>query len=93
VIEKWRLGKTRIFYSKVLKKELKITMKIIDYIDVYIENFANLIKRGEGWIEKDDVLRQFTTMFDDFESSIFNKEELEKYVIDSLKNWYGIAVI
>lgn len=68
-------------------------MKIIDYIDVYIENFANLIKRGEGWIEKDDVLRQFTTMFDDFESSIFNKEELEKYVIDSLKNWYGIAVI
>ena len=68
-------------------------MKIIDYIDVYIENFANLIKRGEGWIEKDDVLRQFTTMFDDFESSIFNKEELEKYVIDSLKNWYGITVI
>lgn len=68
-------------------------MKIIDYIDIYIENFANLIKRGEGWIEKDDVLRQFTTMFDDFESSIFNKEELEKYVIDSLKNWYGIAVI
>jgi hypothetical protein len=68
-------------------------MKIIDYIDIYIENFANLIKRGEGWIEKDDVLRQFTTMFDDFESSIFNKEELEKYVIDSLKNWYGITVI
>ena len=68
-------------------------MKIIDYIDIYIENFANLIKKGEGWIEKNDVLRQFTTMFDDFESSIFNKEELEKYVIDSLKNWYGITVI
>lgn len=70
-----------------------MAMKIIDYIDIYIENFANLIKKGEGWIEKNDVLRQFTTMFDDFESSIFNKEELEKYVIDSLKNWYGITVI
>lgn len=70
-----------------------MAMKIIDYIDIYIENFANLIKKGEGWIAKDDVLRQFTTMFDDFESSIFNKEELEKYVIDSLKNWYGITVI
>lgn len=67
-------------------------MKIIDYIDQYIENFAGLIKSGEGWIAKDDVLRQFTTRFDDFESPIFNKEELEKYVIDELKNWYGIHV-
>ena len=67
-------------------------MKITDYIDQYIENFATLIKSGEGWIAKDDVLRQFTTRFDDFESPIFNKEELEKYVIDELKNWYGVEV-
>lgn len=67
-------------------------MKIIDYIDQYIENFAALIKSGEGWIAKDDVLRQFITRFDDFESPIFDKEELEKYVIDALKNWYGVHV-
>lgn len=67
-------------------------MKVIDYIDQYIENFATIIKSGEGWIAKDDVLRQFTTRFDDFESPIFNKEELEKYVIDELKNWYGVEV-
>ena len=67
-------------------------MKIIDYINQYIENFASLIKSGEGWIAKDDVLRQFTTRFDDFESPIFNKEELEKYIIDELKNWYGVHV-
>lgn len=67
-------------------------MKITDYIDQYIENFAALIKSGEGWIAKDDVLRQFTTRFDDFESPIFNKEVLEKYIIDELKNWYGVHV-
>lgn len=67
-------------------------MKLMDYIDIYIEEFAALIGKGEGWIAKDDVLRQFTTRFDDFESSIFNKEELEKYIIDELKNWFGIEV-
>lgn len=69
-----------------------MAMKIIDYIDQYIENFASLIKSGEGWIAKDDVLRQFTTRFDDFESPIFDKEELEKYVIDVLKNLYRVHV-
>ena len=69
-----------------------MSIKIINYIDQYIETFAGLIMSGEGWIAKDDVLRQFTTKFDDFESPIFNKEELEKYIIDDLKNWYGVQV-
>lgn len=69
-----------------------MSMKLMDYIDIYIEEFATLIGQGEGWIAKDDVLRQFTTRFDDFESSIFNKEELEKYLIDELKNWFGVDV-
>jgi hypothetical protein len=67
-------------------------MKLMDYINIYIEEFATLIGKGEGWIVKDDVLRQFTTRFDDFESPIFNKEELEKYIIDELKNWFGVDV-
>lgn len=69
-----------------------MSMKFMDYIDIYIEEFAILIGEGEGWIAKDDVLRQFTTRFDDFESPIFNKEELEKYIIDDLKNWFGVDV-
>lgn len=67
-------------------------MKLMDYIDIYIEEFATLIGQGEGWIAKDDVFRQFSTRFDDFESPIFNKEELEKYIIDELKNWFGVDV-
>lgn len=69
-----------------------MSMKLMDYIDIYIEEFATLIGKGEGWIAKDDVLRQFTTRFDDFESPIFNKEELEKYIIDELKNWFGVDI-
>jgi hypothetical protein len=67
-------------------------MNIIDYIDLYIEDFASLIKSGDGWIAKNDVLSQFTARFDVFESPIFDKEELEKYIIDELKNWYGVQV-
>ena len=69
-----------------------MSMNIIDYIDLYIEDFASIIKSGDGWIAKDDVLSQFTVRFDVFESPIFDKEELEKYIIDELKNWYGVQV-
>jgi hypothetical protein len=43
-----------------------MSMKLMNYIDIYIEEFATLIGKGEGWIAKDDVLRQFTTRFDKF---------------------------
>lgn len=67
-------------------------MKFTDYIDECMEHFAYLIKSGEGWIAEDDVLRQFTATFEGFESPIFNKEELKKYIIEDLKNWYGVEV-
>lgn len=67
-------------------------MKITDYLDQCIEKFATLIEAGEGWIAKDDVLCQFTLTFPDFESSIFDKEALKKYIINDLKDWYGVEV-
>ena len=69
-----------------------MSVKITDYLDLCIENFAIHVDNGEGWIAKDDVLRQFTTRYPDFEKPIFDKEELKKYIIDDLKNWYGVEV-
>lgn len=69
-----------------------MSMRITDYLDQCIETFATKIEAGEGWIAKDDVLRQFTLVFSDFESSIFDKDVLEKYIIKDLKDWYGVEV-
>lgn len=65
---------------------------ISQYVDNCIERFATMIHLGEGWIAKDDVLRQFTTRFNGFDAVYISKEGLEKYVIDELQNWYGVEV-
>ena len=49
--------------------------------------FANRIRKGKGWIAKDDIYRQFITMFDDFDHPVFAREALEEYLIKEV-SWY-----
>lgn len=67
-------------------------MNILDTIDSYIEIFANKIREGEGWIAKDDVYRQFTSMFINFESKPFSREGLEEYLLDELSFYSNIEL-
>ena len=67
-------------------------MSIIDSIDLLIEQFANQIRQGEGWIAKDDIYRQFTAMFNGFETKPFSKEGLESYLIEELSFYSGIEI-
>lgn len=67
-------------------------MNILDTIDSYIEIFANKIREGEGWIAKDDVYRQFTSMFNNFESKPFSREGLEEYLLDELSFYSNIEL-
>lgn len=67
-------------------------MSIIDEIDLKIAEFVNKIRQGEGWIAKDDVYRQFTAMFNGFETKPFSREGLEEYLIEELSFYSGIEI-
>lgn len=67
-------------------------MNIIDHIDKYIEIFANKIREDEGWIARNDVYRQFTSMFNGFETKPFSKEGLEEYLIEELSFYSGVEI-
>lgn len=67
-------------------------MNITDHIDNYIELFVDQIRKGEGWIAKEDVYRQFTSMFNGFEIKAFSREGLEEYLIEELSFYSGIEI-
>ena len=67
-------------------------MTIKDEIDDYVEHFAEEIRHGFGWIAEEDVYRQFTDMYPGFKEAIFNRAELEKYLIQELTWLCGIEV-
>ena len=59
---------------------------IMTIIDGFISKFIKKIKEGYGYITEDDVMRQFINAFPEFENMIFNKENLESYIIAILNN-------
>jgi hypothetical protein len=67
-------------------------MTIIEEIDNYIVQFVDKIRQGEGWIAKDDIYRQFTTMFSGFETKPFSREGLEEYLIEELSFYSGVEI-
>jgi succinate dehydrogenase flavin-adding protein (antitoxin of CptAB toxin-antitoxin module) len=71
-------------------------MNILEKIDLDIKNFAEKIQAGEGWIARDDIFRQFTSLFDDYDNQIFNQifsqEGLTAYISEVLQIVYGIDV-
>lgn len=69
-----------------------MSMSITDYVNFYIEQFVDIIKRDKGWIAKDEILPRFTECFDDFNEIIFSQDGLKKYLVEALQDWYGIEV-
>ena len=67
-------------------------MNIFEKIDLDIEKFAELIQAGEGWIAKDDIFRQFTSLFNDYDNQIFSQEGLTAYISEVLQTEHGIDV-
>jgi hypothetical protein len=68
-------------------------MDIIDTIDQYIEMFVNRIRKARGWIAKDDIYRQFITMFEDFDHPLFDPKKLEDYLIKEVSWYSGIKIV
>jgi hypothetical protein len=71
----------------------EFNMRIYDYMDNYIEEFVQNIRNSDGKIKKTEIYKKFTERYPDFAGDIFDKESLEKYLIDEVSFYTGVDFI
>ena len=68
-------------------------MNIYDYVDQYIENFVDDLRKNGGEILKSEIYERFTERYPTFTCGIFDRKGLENYLISEVGYYSGVKVI